>query len=433
MYCAYITELKELRKHSNADRLQLCTVFGNTVIVDLSYYEGQKVVFFPVDGQLGEEFAKENNLLRIKNEDGTYSGGYLDSEKRNIKAMKLRGEKSEGLVLPVESLSKWTDINKLSLGEQVTVLNGTVICQKYIPSSNKRSHAGLKQNLKKKELKEKFPYFKEHIDTEQLVYNLNAFKPGDTCYITLKMHGTSHREANTLHVIKKEKTFLQKLLRRPAPMIKSWSSISGTRRMILDDYEGGYYGSNKFREKYHEYFKDKLPKGMEIFFEIVGWVDGSDQTIMGICPNSRIKDKEVKKLYGNETVFSYGCTSGTSDAYVYRMTMTNEDGVVIEIPWEEVKIWCGHLGVKHVPEFDKFIFTTKEDLMERVERYYDGPDPIGQTHVREGVVVRIDNRSSFKAYKHKNFTFKYLEGIIKDSSDTPDIEEEQEIIEEETV
>lgn len=432
MYCAYITELKQLRKHSNADRLQLCTVFGNTVIVDLSYYEGQKVIFFPVDGQLGEEFAKENNLLRIKNEDGTYSGGYLDSEKRNIKAMKLRGEKSEGLVLPVESLSKWTDINKLSLGDQVAVLNGTLICQKYIPRSNKRSHVDSKQNLKKKETKEKFPYFKEHVDTEQLAYNLNAFKPGDTCYITLKMHGTSHREANALSMVKKEKTFLQKLFHRPTPVIKSWSPVSGTRRMILDDYDGGYYGSNKFREKYHEYFKDRLPKGMEIFFEIVGWIDGTDQTIMGICPNDRIKDKEVKKLYGDKTVFSYGCTPGTSDIYVYRMTMTNEDGVVIEIPWEEVKIWCERLGVKHVPEFDKFLFTTKEDLMERVERYYDGSDPVGQTHVREGVVVRIDNRSSFKAYKHKNFTFKYLEGIIKDSSDTADIEEEQEIIEEET-
>lgn len=66
MYCGYITELKDLRKHSNADKLQLCTVFGNTVIVDLSYYEGQKVVFFPVDGQLGKEYAEENNLLRIK-------------------------------------------------------------------------------------------------------------------------------------------------------------------------------------------------------------------------------------------------------------------------------------------------------------------------------------------------------------------------------
>ena len=176
MYCAYITELKQLRKHSNADRLQLGTVFGNTVIVDLSYYEGQKVVFFPVDGQLGEEFAKENNLLRIKNEDGTTTGGYLDPVKRNIKAMRLRGEKSEGLVLPVESLSKWTDINKLSLGDQITVLNGTVICKKYIPRSNhKKSNNGPK--VKTPNLKNKFPYFKEHADTEQLAYNLNAFKP----------------------------------------------------------------------------------------------------------------------------------------------------------------------------------------------------------------------------------------------------------------
>lgn len=432
MYCAYITELKQLRKHSNADRLQLGTVFGNTVIVDLSYYEGQKVVFFPVDGQLGEEFAKENNLLRIKNEDGTTTGGYLDPVKRNIKAMRLRGEKSEGLVLPVESLSKWTDINKLSLGDQITVLDGTVICKKYIPRSNhKKSNNGPK--VKTPNLKNKFPYFKEHADTEQLAYNLNAFKPGDTCYITLKMHGTSGRTANAIEVTTKKKTLLQKLFCRPAPTIKEWKIVTGTRRVVLNTFEGGYYGNDKFRQKYHDYFIDKLPKGMEVFYEIVGWVDGTEQTIMGTCSNTKIKDKEVKKLYGDETVFSYGCTPGTSDIYVYRMTMTNEDGIITEIPWEEVKNWCDRLGVKHVPEFDKFLFTTKEDLMERVEKYYDGPDPIGATHVREGVVVRIDNRSSFKAYKHKNFTFKVLEGLIKDSSDTPDMEEAQEIIEEETV
>lgn len=431
MYCAYITELKQLRKHSNADRLQLCTVFGNTVIVDLSYYEGQKVVFFPVDGQLGEEFAKENNLLRIKNEDGTYSGGYLDPVKRNIKAMRLRGEKSEGLVLPVESLSKWTDINELSLGDQITTLNGTVICQKYIPKSNHKNTGYYKPKSKSKE--NKFPYFKEHVDTEQLAYNLDAFKPGDTCYITLKMHGSSGRTANALEVTTKKKTFLQKLFCKPAPVVKEWKSVTGTRRVVLDSFEGGYYGNDKFRQKYHDYFSEILPKGMEVFYEIVGWVDGTDQTIMGTCSNTKIKNKEIRKLYGDNTVFSYGCTPGTSDIYVYRMTMTNEDGVVTEIPWEEVKVWCERLGVKHVPEFDKFLFTTKEDLMERVEKFYDGPDPIGQTHVREGVVVRIDNRSTFKAYKHKNFTFKCLESIVKDSSDVPDMEEAQEIIEEDAV
>ena len=105
MYCAYITTIKELRKHSNADRLQCATIFGNNVIVDLSYKEGQRVIFFPTDGQLSVEFANDNNLVRKKDENGNNIGGYLDPEKRNITALKLRGEKSEGLVLPVEVLS----------------------------------------------------------------------------------------------------------------------------------------------------------------------------------------------------------------------------------------------------------------------------------------------------------------------------------------
>ena len=61
------------------------------------------------------------------------------------------------------------------------------------------------------------------------------------------------------------------------------------------------------------------------------------------------------------------------------------------------------------------------------ECFYDGPDPIGKTHVREGVVVRIVNRPKFTAYKHKNFYFKVLEGIAKDTADAPDMEEAQEI------
>lgn len=106
MYCAYITTIKELRKHSNADRLQCATIFGNNVIVDLTYKEGQRVIYFPTDGQLSEEFAIDNNLVRKKDESGNNIGGYLDPDKRNITALKLRGEKSDGLVLPIEVLSK---------------------------------------------------------------------------------------------------------------------------------------------------------------------------------------------------------------------------------------------------------------------------------------------------------------------------------------
>lgn len=437
MYCAYITTLKDLRKHDNADRLQCATVFGNNVIVDLSYKNGQKVVYFPTDGQLGREFAEENNLVRKKDEHGNNIGGYLDPDKRNITALKLRGEKSDGLVLPIEVLSKYTDIEQLMDGEQIATLNGTEICRKYIPRANHRNPNpkggnGKKRNPKEEKLKISYPFFVEHIDTQQLAYNEKAFKPGDTCYITLKMHGTSARTMNAVEITKKKRPkLIKRLFRVNDKQIKTYKFVSGTRRCTLRDYEGGWYGSNAFREKYHNFFKTRLPKGVEIFYEIVGYVNESTP-IMGRCSNKLIKDKEFTKQYGDTTTFSYGCDVGENDCYVYRMTMTNEDGYAVEIPWEQVQIECEKMGAKCVPLFEKFTFTTWDDLMERVEKYYDGADPIGKTHIREGVVVRIDNRPTFTAYKHKNFGFKCLEGIIKDNSDAPDMEEAEELIVEES-
>lgn len=368
-----------------------------------------------------------------KDENGNNIGGYLDPKKRNIKALKLRGEKSEGLILPIETLAKYTDISKLNDGDQITVLNGHEICRKYIPTTKSRN-AYPAQNAKKGKRAEKekekitYPFFVEHIDTGQLAFNQNAFKPGDTCYITLKMHGTSARTANAVEVVrKKRKYILKKVFKLKDKEYKRFTCVSGTRRTTIRDYEGGWYGSNAFRKKYNDLFKSRLPKGMEVFYEIVGWVN-NDTTIMGKCSNKLIKDKEFTKTYGPETVFSYGCNIGENDCYVYRMTMTNEDGFAVEIPWEQVQIECEKMGVKCVPTFEKFIFTDWDDLMQRVEKYYDGPDPVGKTHIREGVVVRIDNREKFTAYKHKNFSFKCLEGLIKDNSDAPDMEEAEELL-----
>lgn len=432
-YCGYITTIKQLRKHINADRLQCATIFGNNVIVDLSYTEGQRVIYFPVDGQLSEEFACDNNLVRLKDENGNNVGGYLDPDKRNITALKLRGEKSDGLVLPIEVLSKYVDVKTLSDGEQISMLDGHEICRKYIPRSNRRKSGGdcsgnKNRNVKEEKEKISYPFFVEHIDTAQLAYNQNAFREGDTCYITLKMHGTSARTANAVEIVKKKRHYiLKKVFKIKDKEIKRFAVVSGSRRTTLRNYDGGYYGSNAFRQKYHDFFKDKLPKGVEVFYEIVGYTEG-DQTIMGKCSNKLVKDKDFEKQYGKETVFSYGCEPGENDIYVYRMTMTNDDGFAVEIPWEQVQIECEKLGVKCVPTFEKFVFTTWDDLMERVEKYYDGADPVGKTHVREGVVVRIDNREKFTAYKHKNFSFKVLEGIIKDKADAPDMEEAEELV-----
>ena len=432
MYCGYITTLNGLRKHSNADRLQCCEVFGQNVIVDLSYYDGQQVVFFPSDGQLSEEFANYNNLVRKKDENGNNVGGYMDPAKRNITAIKLRGERSEGLVLPIERLSKYVDITTLKNGDQITTLGGHEICKKYIPKRNhsQRTYSGNHKHSKKYEKETvTYPYFDEHIDTSQLDYNLHAFKEGDIVYLTRKLHGTSGRSQNAIQVTKKRRCKLLKLLGFRDKETKEFHLISGTRRTILKKFDGGYYGNDEFRKKYHDFFANKLPKGFTAFYEIVGWVN-EDTPIMGRCNNKLVKDKEFEKMYGEETVFTYSCEPGQNDMYVYRMTVTNEDGVVVELPTEEVKLWCERLGCKFVPVLDKFLFTTVEDLNERVNKWLDLPDEIDSRHVAEGVVARIDNRSKFTAFKRKSFAFKVLEGIIKDTSDAPDMEEAEELIKE---
>lgn len=175
------------------------------------------------------------------------------------------------MILPIDTLSKYTDINKLKDGDQITVLGGHEICKKYIPRGNKRSN--INSNKKKEKYKENisYPFFEEHKDTAQLAYNLNSFKPGDTVYITRKLHGTSARTAKTLKITKKNSK-LRELLHMRQKQTKEISVVSGSRRVVIKDLNStdGYYSDNAFRKKYHDLLKDKLPEGCEVFYEIVG-------------------------------------------------------------------------------------------------------------------------------------------------------------------
>ena len=406
MYEAYITTIKNVRKHSNADRLQVGECFGNQVIVDLSYKEGDIGIYFPTDGKLSQEYADVNNLVRKKDENGNNIGGYLEPEKRNIKALKLRGEKSDGLFMPLKSLEPFGDITKLEIGDRIATFNGTLICEKYIPRTNRRNSNNSNKKQVKKKKKVEFPLFKEHVDTEQLDYNLGEFRKGDLCYLTLKMHGTSQRTANLPK--NNNKNWFTKLKNKY--LKTKYDVVTGTRRVVIDNFgkESGFYGTDKFREYYHNWFKDKLHKGEEVYYEVVGYINETTP-IMPDGDNKKVQDKDFIKKYGDKTRFSYGCAEGMNNIYVYRMTMTNEDGYVVEYPWELVKTRCEEMGVNHVPELDKFFYTTEDNLLKRVDKYLDITDPVGKTHIAEGVVVRINNRKTFKAYKKKGFFFKVLE------------------------
>ena len=458
MHCGYVTTLNNVRKHPNADKLVLATCFVNTVCVNKDmYHEGEIGVYFPVDLQLSMEFCQKNGLLAVYENGVNISGGYMDPAKRNVKAIKLRGEQSDGLFLPLKCLEyTGVDMDSLNIGDTITTVNGHEICRKYIPRGKHQATAagGAGKRAKRKAKRSIAPVFYEHIDTEQLAYNLHMFKPGDLIEITRKLHGTSARTSHTKVFQGMKRTFWDKLFRREGTPIYDWGYVSGTRRTVLDTFDGGFYGSNEFRKPYHDFFEGKLLKGETIYYEIVGFThDGG--SIMGVCDNKKLKDKEFVKKYGEKTVFSYGCaprpvyevkthTDGSTeqillrsqnDIYVYRMTMTNEDGEVVEYTPDQMRHRCMYMGVKTVPlHWYGFIPEnpgSKEDdtisagewVLNKAEQFYDGEEPIDPTHIREGVVIRVINRPTFTAYKHKNFQFKVLEGIIKETAEAPDMEE----------
>lgn len=451
-HVGYIVKIEHLRPHTNADRLQIATIFGNDVIVDLNVAIGDIGVYFPSDLQLSKEFCEINNLVRRKDENGNPCGGYLDPDKRNIRPIKLRGEKSDGLYLPIKCL-EYTQ-GRLKIGDRIDVVNGHEICCKYIPViKNKTSSKTKKCNKVRKHTAPVAPLFIEHADTEQLNYNLDAFKAGDQIEITLKMHGTSNRVAYVPVLKKFKRTLFDRILGREGKPIYEYDYISGTRRTVFNSFDGDFYGSNAFRKQFEDRLRGKLYKGEEVYFEIVGFTD-TGTPIMPIGDNNKV-GKDFVKQYGEKTVFSYGCAPNDKDLpqsemYVYRMTITNEDGAVVEYTPDFMRYRCEQMGVKCVPVFAKatidcegvhiyapdnelygFVHETDNvgDTVKLVaEKYYDGPDPIGKTHVREGVVVRIINRPKFCAYKTKNFSFKVIEGIIKDSAQEPDIEEAQELL-----
>ncbi len=452
-YTGFVCQIKNLRNHPNGDNLYLGECFGNTVAVSRNgYTPGMTGVYFPTDGQLSTEFCQHNNLLRLRDENGHSipGGGYMDPDKRNVTAIKLRGEKSDGLFLPLTCLDYCFEDGAaahLKIGDTVDVVNGHDICTKYIPRSNKRVGHPTSGNKTRKRRVPLAPLFVEHADTEQLAYNLGAFKSGDEVEITLKMHGTSQRTGFLPVLNGFRRTIWDKLFRRDGEPIYTWDLVTGTRRTVINGEDGGFYGSHAFRMPHAELFRGKLWKGETVYYEVVGFTD-TGTPIMAECGNKKLNDKEFVKQYGQTTTFSYGCVAhpGTvhhdhmeeevqSDIYVYRMTMTNEDGNVVEYTPDFMRYRCEQMGVKCVPVFWKGTIPENpasatdptiepgEWIKNVAERFYDGPDPIGKTHVREGVVVRILNKPKFCAYKHKNWYFKALEGIVKVEAEAPDIEE----------
>lgn len=419
-YYALVTRLNNLHKDPNSDNLWLADCFNEGVIVGPGMKENELILYLPTDGEIERWFGDAFSLYR-KNLDGTSQGGYIENNS-HIRAIKLRGNQSSGVVIALDKVYEKFGDQGWKDGDKVNIINDKEFCCKYIPKRKNGSINYSKTSYKGRKAEGiTYPEFSMHTDTEQLAYNLDKFRPGDILNMTLKMHGTSQRSMNTYAEL--PNGFFRRLFHMKKRTKQAY--VLGTRRCVVTENSQGYYGNDQFRMPHHEALKPYLEDGMEVFYEVVGYYGPNEEnTIMPIGDNTKVNDKAFVKQFGKHSIFSYGCNPGESKMYIYRITSNNG-----EKEWtpDEITEWCNIHGFNRVPVIEDFEFTTVEDLQGRINKYFeDLADPIGRTHVKEGVVIRIVNRRTFTVFKSKTYEFKVIEGIIKESESVPDMEEAQE-------
>ena len=451
MYQALITHIT-VREHPNPEikRLAVGNAAGHQLIVSKDTPEGTLGVLFPPDGQLSHEMCYHNNLYRLgkgENADPKASGYF--EENRRVRTQKFKGIASEGIWFPLESLA-WTgaDLSELKAGETITALNGKLLCEKYYSKATRRAMDQQKKQGRKTKLA---PMFKEHFDTPQLRYTIGAIPDGARLIITEKLHGTSGRSMHGQVVEIKQilpfylETYLLALawlssyislpnwlfpdLSRYEVEETRWEHIMGTRRVVRfgeGNSVGDWYAGTNFRDQIHKNLA--LHKGETLYYEIVGY-DENGGTIMatyGLDGDDEVY-KELRKQYGKAPmVFSYGQEPGTYGVWVYRITMTNEDGYSVEYSHDQVVARCRELGLKVVPTLAIHQLVgdfTKESLIELCSKLARGPSTLDSKHIREGVCVRVESPEMNTILKWKGFEFAHLEGIAKNEDTFVDLED----------
>ena len=259
------------------------------------------------------------------------------------------------------------------------------------------------------------------------------------------IHNTSGRIGHVL--VERELGFWERLAQKLGIKVKEheWKYLNGTRRVVLEESSGTQFHDPTIRDKAFKIFNGNLRKGETAYFEIVGY-ESTGAPIMPSVDTKGLGDKEFTKRYGERMSYSYGCDLGQSEVYLYRMTITNEDGQSVDYSWDDVVARAKELGVKTVPHLHTTTWEgieldyrnqhavpqeaevddrdVREHFAKIVESLGSGPSALDDRHIKEGVCVRIEGGLNNRTLKWKSFPFKVLEGIVKDSG-VVDAEEAQ--------
>lgn len=406
-YAALVIEVPEPKKLPNSDNLYGIGVAGIEVVVDSSWLErvGQMAVLFPAEAQLSHPLVAYSNLYRhAELNDDPEQVGYL-GDNRRIRPIKLRGNMSKGLILPLENVAAVTGgfHSDFEVGQSFDTVNGIEVCRKFLVPTK-----GMPQSKEAAKLAKAFKrvdekVFPMHIDTEFYERNEGHVQDDDIVIVTQKLHGTSVRFGNV--PVKVEHTFWERVAKKLGIRVREmeYDLIAGSRKVIKDPKsttQAHFYESDLWGRAAAEWGQG-LPKGFMVFGELVGWTpDGAP----------------IQKGY----TYSDDPEDGMG-LYVYRVAIVNEDGVLRDLSWDQVKKFCYAYGLKHTPELwrgpklalslERFAEKNFAEVDQRLQPegcYTNKPVGLsaGGTGKDEGIVLRVDRGGDVPyLLKYKNDSF----------------------------
>jgi hypothetical protein len=429
-YAATVVHVQKVEAIPGSDNIHHAIVWGNRVIVGKDVGPGDKMIYFPVECQLSHEFVSFNNLYRkpeFGNVNRDAKPGFFD-ETRRIRTLRLRGAKSEGFLAPL-SFIDYLGIEKYpDVAIEFDSLDDKQICCKYIPRRNPGRQ--YEAQVAKRKIQDRIVdgQFRFHSDTENLRRNIHQINPDDVIDLSWKIHGTSAVYSNIL--VERDLKWYEKLVKWAGVQIKTskygfvWSSRKVVKGIDGIAKEGAthYYGSDVWGHVAKE-VEPVLPKGYTVYGEIVGYTP---------------EGAAIQSMGGK--AYDYGCDVGKHRFDVYRVTVTNEDGEVLELPAPQMREWCKERGLSHVPNIwtgiardlcdinDYYpVEEWRDRLLSRLEAdyVYDQDSKFCANKVpEEGIVLRIDGIDRCRSWKLKSF--KFLEGESKQlDTGVADIETEE--------
>ena len=425
-YLAKVVTLGKSITHPNADRLQGFIIDHARIYADLSFKEHDICIYFPLECQIDSRILSYLNLYSDKSLNSDKSKGGFFNSKGRVRAVRLRSEPSQGFLLKaqdfVDALSFFSSFNsKLidvdSIGQEFDSINDEIIIKKYVVQQQRKPGLKSDKKLAKKVSRVVGNQFRFHIDTEHLRKNIYKVDRNDYVSITAKLHGTSVIFGKLLTY--RKLSFIEKILKKLGVNIndKIYDLLYSSRRVIKNDdlnTQANHYYSSDVWGDVARTFDYAVQKGYTLYGEIVGYTRDGSFIQKGYdygCIQPVYEDEYVEDVHYR--------------VYVYRITFTNEDGNVSELSWRQIKAYCEHFGINHVPEYyfgklvdfdnsfkeiksdDEFNESVIKTLEEKyLEKYCEF---CGNRVPSEGIVLRIDKLFNFDAYKLKSFMFMELE------------------------